>query len=163
MWIGRLNLVRGLFFQVRSSLTSLKSQTRYPKLKVPPGWLVLRIFTSWKNPSTSAGIESANRGSRGETDNWVNITKCLLPCVITSGHHGNHMKVKYFLSRISCYKSLNVQIIKICKYWFFFRWENSFLCDTSITEVLRITIPKYDYTDQIRLDQSRQFDRRIMA
>ena len=27
---------------------SLKSQTRDPQLKVPPGGLVLRIFTSWK-------------------------------------------------------------------------------------------------------------------
>ena len=31
-----------------------------PQLKVPPGGIVLRIFTSWKNPSTSAGFESAN-------------------------------------------------------------------------------------------------------
>ena len=37
-------------------LTSLKSQTRDPKLKVSPGGLVLRIFTSWKNPSTSVGV-----------------------------------------------------------------------------------------------------------
>ena len=37
-----------------------------PQLKVPPGGLVLRIFTSWKNPSISAGFEPANLGSRGE-------------------------------------------------------------------------------------------------
>ena len=58
--------LRGLFFQAWGSLTSLKSQTRGPQLKVPPGGLVLRIFTSWKNPSTSAGFEPANLGSRGE-------------------------------------------------------------------------------------------------
>ena len=32
---------------------SLKSQTQDPQRKVPPGGLGLRIFTSWKNPSTS--------------------------------------------------------------------------------------------------------------
>ena len=41
-------------------------QTRDPQLKVPPGGLVLRIFTSWTNPSISAGFEPANLGSRGE-------------------------------------------------------------------------------------------------
>ena len=45
---------------------SLKSQTRDPQLKVRPGGLVLRIFTTLKNPSTSAGYEPANLGSRGE-------------------------------------------------------------------------------------------------
>ena len=33
------------FFQALGSLTSLKSQTRDPQLKVPPGGVVLRIFT----------------------------------------------------------------------------------------------------------------------
>ena len=56
----------GLFFQAWDSLTSLKSQTRDPQLKVPLGGLLLRIFMSWKNPSTSAGLEPANLGSRGE-------------------------------------------------------------------------------------------------
>ena len=37
-----------------------------PQLKVPTGGLVLRMFTSRKNPSTSAGFELANLGSRGE-------------------------------------------------------------------------------------------------
>ena len=36
------------FFQTWGSLMSLKSQTRDPQLKVLPGVLVLRIFTSWK-------------------------------------------------------------------------------------------------------------------
>ena len=44
----------------------LKSQTRDPQLEVPPGGLVLRIFTSWKNPSISAGFEPVNLGSGGE-------------------------------------------------------------------------------------------------
>ena len=47
-------------------LTSLKSQTLDPQLNVPPVGLVLRMFTSWKNPSTSAGFEPANLGSLGE-------------------------------------------------------------------------------------------------
>ena len=50
-WICWLNVGRGLFFQAWGSLTNLKSQTRNPQLKVPLGGLVLRIFTSWKNPS----------------------------------------------------------------------------------------------------------------
>ena len=41
-------MLRGLFFQAWGSLTSLKSQTRDPQLKVPPGGLVLRIFTNLK-------------------------------------------------------------------------------------------------------------------
>ena len=35
-------------------------------IAAPPGGLVLRIFTSWKNPSTSARFEPVNLGSRGE-------------------------------------------------------------------------------------------------
>ena len=54
-------LFRGLF-----SLTSLKTQTRASRLKVASGGLVLRIFKSWKNPSTSVGFESSNLRSRGE-------------------------------------------------------------------------------------------------
>ena len=34
--------------------------------KIPPRGHVLRIFTSWKNPSTSDGFEPASLGSRGE-------------------------------------------------------------------------------------------------
>ena len=41
------------FFEAWGSITSLKSQTWDPRHKVPPGGLVLRILTSWKNPSTS--------------------------------------------------------------------------------------------------------------
>ena len=59
-------MARGLLFQAWGSLMSLKSQTRDPQLKVPPGGLVLRIFRSWKNPLTSAGFEPANLGSRGD-------------------------------------------------------------------------------------------------
>ena len=39
---------RPIFLESRGSLTSLKSQTRNPRLKILPGWLVLRGFTSWK-------------------------------------------------------------------------------------------------------------------
>ena len=39
---------------------------KYVYINVPPGGLVLRTFTCWKNPSTSAGFELANLGSRGE-------------------------------------------------------------------------------------------------
>jgi hypothetical protein len=35
----------------------------------PPKEVVLRIFTTLKNPSTSAGIEPANLGSSGEHAN----------------------------------------------------------------------------------------------
>ena len=41
-------LLRDLFFQASGSSTSLKSQTGDPQLDVPPGGLVLRIFTFWK-------------------------------------------------------------------------------------------------------------------
>ena len=45
-WICRLNFAQRSMFQAWGSLTSLKSQTWDPQLKVPPGVLVLRIFTS---------------------------------------------------------------------------------------------------------------------
>jgi hypothetical protein len=46
---------------------SLKSsQNQDPQLKVPPGGLVLRIFTSLKNPSILAEFEPAKHGCRGE-------------------------------------------------------------------------------------------------
>ena len=41
-------MLRGLFFQALGSIASLKSQTRDLQVKVPPGGLVLRIFTSLK-------------------------------------------------------------------------------------------------------------------
>ena len=67
-WKCRLNFAQRPIFQAWGSLTSLKSQTtRDPQLKVPPRGLVLRMFTSWKNPSTSARFEPANLGSRGES------------------------------------------------------------------------------------------------
>ena len=59
-------LTEAYFFQAWGSLTRLKSQTRDPQLKVPPGGLVLRIFMSWKNPLTSAWSEPVNLGSWGE-------------------------------------------------------------------------------------------------
>ena len=52
-----------VYFQAWGSLTSL---TMDPQLKIPPGGLVLSIFMSWKNPSTSAGFEPANLVSRSE-------------------------------------------------------------------------------------------------
>ena len=53
------------FFQVWGYLTSLKSQTRDPQLKVSPGGLKLRVFTSWKK-SIDLGFELANLGSRSD-------------------------------------------------------------------------------------------------
>ena len=47
-------------------ITSPKSQTRDSRSKISPGGLVLRIFTSWNNPSTSAGFEPAKFRSRVE-------------------------------------------------------------------------------------------------
>ena len=60
-WICQLNFAHRPIFQAWGSLTSLEPQTRDP-----PGGLVLRSFTSWKNPLTSAGFEPANLWSRGE-------------------------------------------------------------------------------------------------
>ena len=65
-WIWRLNFAQRPFFQALGSLTSLKSQTGDSQVKVPPGGLVLRIFTPWKSSSTLAGFEPANLGSRSE-------------------------------------------------------------------------------------------------
>ena len=61
-WICRLNYAQRPIFSGLRLFTSLKSQTRDPQIKVPPG----EIFTSWKNPSTSGGFEPANLGFRGE-------------------------------------------------------------------------------------------------
>ena len=59
-WICRWN------FAQRPIFYGLKSQTRDLQLKVSLGGLMLRIFTSWKDPTISAGFEPANLGSRGE-------------------------------------------------------------------------------------------------
>ena len=55
-WICRLNFAQRTIFQAWGSLTSLKSQTRDPQLKVPPGGLVLRIFMSWKIHRPQPGL-----------------------------------------------------------------------------------------------------------
>ena len=65
-WICRLNFAQRPFFLAWGSLTSLKSQTQAPSIKSLPEDLILGIFTSCKNPSTSVGFEPANLGSRGE-------------------------------------------------------------------------------------------------
>ena len=46
------------FFQAWSSLKSLKSQTRDPHLEVPPGVVVLSIFTSWKIHRPQSGLNT---------------------------------------------------------------------------------------------------------
>ena len=75
-------MLRGLFFQAWGSLTSLKSQTLDPKLKVPPGGLVLRISTSWKkfillqpglNPQT-LDLEASTL-SRDRQIKWIPETR----------------------------------------------------------------------------------------
>ena len=51
------------------SFTSHKSTRRDPRLYFPSEGSRTQDFTLWKNPSTSAGIEPANLGTRGEYDN----------------------------------------------------------------------------------------------
>ena len=66
-WICRLIFLRGLFFQAWGFLNEAEiSDFGPPQLEVPPGGLVLGIFTSRKNQSTSAGFEATNLESRGE-------------------------------------------------------------------------------------------------
>ena len=61
-WICRLN------FPWRPIFSGLRfcNEPDISELQVPPGGRVLRIFMSWKNPSTSPGFEPANLGSWGE-------------------------------------------------------------------------------------------------
>ena len=80
-WICRLNFAQRPIFQALGSLTSLKSQTRDPQLKVHPGGLVLRILTSWKNPSTSAGFEPANTLPRDHRGRLQIPLTCVLPSI----------------------------------------------------------------------------------
>ena len=65
-WICRLNFAQRPIFSGLRFFNELEISDSGPQLKVPTEGLVLRIFTSWKNPCTSAGIEPANLGSRGE-------------------------------------------------------------------------------------------------
>ena len=53
------------FFSLGVSLTSLKSQTQDPQIKVPPTGGA-QDFYVLKNPSTSAEFEPANLGFRDE-------------------------------------------------------------------------------------------------
>ena len=88
-WIRRLISLRGLYFQAWGSSTSLKSQTRDPQHKVSPGGLLLRIFKSWKNASTSAGFEPANLGSRDEhvTLYWPSTLRTVDPKITLGLFH----------------------------------------------------------------------------
>ena len=65
-WMCLLNFAQRPISSGLRYFMSLKSQTLDLQLKVPPGGIVSRSFTSWKNPSTSVGFEPANFGSRGE-------------------------------------------------------------------------------------------------
>ena len=51
--------------------------------KVPPGGLLHRIFTSWKNPLTSVGFEPANLGSRDPEADDVLCYKPILKATFT--------------------------------------------------------------------------------
>ena len=64
--ICRLNFAQRPVFSGLRFFNEPEISDSWPQLIVPPGGLVLRIFTSWKNQSTSAGFEPANLGSRGE-------------------------------------------------------------------------------------------------
>ena len=85
-WICQLNFAERPIFQAWVSLTSLKSQARGPQLKVPPGGLVLRIFTSWKSPSTSAGFKThepwISRRARFPRQLWVIIIIVIIMIII---------------------------------------------------------------------------------
>ena len=52
-------MLRGLYFSGLRFFNEPEISDSGPP-KVPPGGLVLRIFTSWKSPSTSVGFEPAN-------------------------------------------------------------------------------------------------------
>ena len=62
--ITRMRICR-LKFAQRPIVTGLRFFND-PQLKIPTRGLVLRMFTFRKNPSTLAGFEPANLGSRGE-------------------------------------------------------------------------------------------------
>ena len=62
-WICRLKFAQRPIF---SGLRFWNLRLETPGIKVPPGGLLLRIFTSWKNPSTSARFEPMYLGSQGE-------------------------------------------------------------------------------------------------
>ena len=58
---AQMSIFSGLKFFNEPDISYSESQP-----KVPSGGLVLRIFTSWKNPLTWVGFEPASFGSRGE-------------------------------------------------------------------------------------------------
>ena len=65
-WICRLNFAERPIFSGFRFFNEPEISDLGPQVKVPAGGLLLRIFTSWKNPSTSIGFEPANLGSRDE-------------------------------------------------------------------------------------------------
>ena len=66
-WICRLNFAQRPISSGSRYFNEPEFSDSGPQLKIPPGGLVFRIFTSWKNPSTSAVFEPANLGSRAIT------------------------------------------------------------------------------------------------
>ena len=79
-WICWLNFAQRPIFSGLRFFNEPEISDSGPLALVPPGGLVLRIFTSWKNPSTSAGLEPANLGSQGEhitlRPTIISINKC---------------------------------------------------------------------------------------
>ena len=107
-------MLRGLFFEAWGSLTSLKSQTWDPHLKVPPRGLVLRIFTSWKKSidlnwiwtcepwiSRRAGYPETTEADIEFSISFpiycVNLPECLT--ILCFHHHFKYKLAKY----IFCY------------------------------------------------------------
>ena len=59
-WIFLLNFDQRPIFSGLRLFNEPEISDSGSQLKIPPGGLVLKIFTSWKNPSTSAGFEPAS-------------------------------------------------------------------------------------------------------
>ena len=88
--ICRLNFAQGPMFSGLRFSMNLKSETRDPQLKVPPGGLVLGIFPSWKSPSTSIEASTLPRDRRGRLCHGVRYESnfCYLECC-------HRLKVRY--------------------------------------------------------------------
>ena len=65
-WICRLNFAQRPIFPGLRFFNEPEISDSGPPAQSPSGGLALRIFTSWKNPSTSAGFKLANLIFQGE-------------------------------------------------------------------------------------------------
>ena len=98
--------VPSLRFQAWGSLTSLKFQTRDHQLKLPPGGLVLRIFTSWKKSIYLSRVSTR--------EPWI-----FEASTVPRDHRGRNQMVSNLTNHTDNIQVIRVELLAALNSWFF--------------------------------------------